>query len=117
MAIFYAKGEVLQWTNHSKWKMRYYRLSENTVKRVLHHPQRVEEGIASETLACMQKAGTKKHPTEIWVMYVVVKSPKSRIQKSKLRIVSAWRYPGETPKGQRPVVPEDILRELGLKDF
>ncbi len=101
--------ETFYWTKHSKAKMKYYRLSENQVKRVLRKPERVEEGIAPETIAAMEIAGTKKHPTEIWIMYVVFKKPR------KVKIISAWRYPGRTPKGQRPIIPEDILKELNLR--
>jgi len=94
----------LLWTSHVKIKMQYYQLSERRLKRVLRSPFRVEEGIAPNTLAIMQRTGTKKHPTEIWLMYQKVGS--------KIRIISAWRYPGISPKGQPPPIPEDILEEL-----
>ena len=109
MVIFQSKEEILYWTNHSKQKMRYYRLSESRVRRVLRRPERVEEGIAPETIAAMQLSGTKKHPVEIWIMYVLLKKPR------KIKIISTWRYPGRTPEGQRPIIPDDILRELDLK--
>ena len=96
----------IQWTKHSKTKMRQYRLSEKRVLRVLRKPGRREEGIAPQTLAAMQVAGTKKHPTEIWLMYQVIKKPK------KIKIISTWRYPGRTPEGERPSIPEDTLEEL-----
>jgi hypothetical protein len=54
----------------------------------------------------MQVTGTKKHPTEAWVMYVVFKKPKG------VKIISAWRYPGKTPVGERPIIPLDTLEEL-----
>ncbi|MDO8424462.1 MAG: hypothetical protein Q7S70_00800 [bacterium] len=111
MIILPKNSQTIHWTSHSKQKMRYYRLSENRVKRVLRVPARVEEGIAPETIAAMQFSGTKKHPTEIWVMYVLFKKPR------RIKIISTWRYPGITPKGQRPRIPEDILQELNLKDF
>lgn len=114
MVFLPQNSQIIHWTNHSKQKMRYYRLSENRVKRVLRRPVRVEEGIAPDTLAAMQFSGTKKHPTEIWVMYVIIKSTKHEARNSKLRVISTWRYPGVTPKGQRPLIPEDILRELNL---
>jgi len=99
-------GAGISWTKHSKKKMRYYRLSENRVLSVLRKPQRTEEGIAPGTIAVMQITGTKKHPTEIWMMYEIFKKPK------KIKIISAWRYPGRTPLGQRPVIPADTLEEL-----
>lgn len=97
--------ERISWTKHSKEKMRYYRLSGGRLKRVLSNPKRVEEGIAPNTIAIMQPAGTKKHPTEIWLMY-------QKIGKEKIRIISAWRYPGISPIHEPPPIPEDILSEL-----
>lgn len=100
--------EKLYWTRHAKRKMRYYNLSEKRVKRVLRSPDRKELGIAPRTIAVMQRTGTKKHPTEIWLMYQRVISK----QKKLIKIISAWRYPGITPKGQSPPIPEDVLWEL-----
>jgi len=101
-----AKEEKVFWTQHSKAKLRQYRLSEKRVLRVLRKPERREEGIAPGTIASMQIAGTKKRPTEIWTMYVILRKPKGT------KIISAWRYPGRTPAGERPIIPEDTLREL-----
>jgi len=100
--------EKIFWTNHSKRKMRQYRLSEKRVLRVLRKPERREEGIASGTIALMQITGTKKHPTEVWMMYERFKKPE------KIKIISTWRYPGRTPLGERPIIPEDTIRELKL---
>ena len=94
--------KILLWTNHSHSKMRQYRLSEARVKRVLSFPSRIEVGIADKTLALMQKAGTAKNPYEIWVM--VQDTPKRR------KIISAWRYPGETKPGEP--LPKEILKEF-----
>jgi len=101
-----SQQERFYWTKHVKNKMRYYRLSESRLKRVLHSPDRKELGIAPTTVAVMQKAGTKKHPTEIWLMY--------QKDKSKTKIITAWRYPGISPKRQPPPIPEDILWQLNL---
>jgi hypothetical protein len=84
--------------------MRQYQLSEKRILRVLRNPERKEEGIAPGTIAVMQTYGTKRHPKEIWVMY--------QIGNKKLKIISAWRYPGKTPLGKPPPIPEDILEEL-----
>jgi len=99
-------GEKIFWTRHSKMKMRQYRFSEKRVLRILRKPDREEEGIAEGTIAAMQITGTKKHPTEAWVMYIILKKPKG------IKIISAWRYPGRTPVGARPIIPEDVLNEL-----
>ena len=105
-------SENTSWTKHAKEKMRYYRLSEGKLKRVLSNPKRVEEGIAPNTIAIMQPAGTKKHPTEIWLMYQI-KNSKLKTKNLKLiKIISAWRYPGISPIHEPPPIPEDILSEL-----
>ena len=108
--------ENFSWTNHSKAKIRQYGLSEKRVLRILRKPDRKETGVAPKTIAAMQVSGTKKHPTEVWMMYQLVNS-KARIPDSKqkgkqIRIISAWRYPGRTPLGQPPPIPEDIINEL-----
>jgi len=69
------EGKIF-WTQHSKKKLRQYRFSEKRVLRILRKPDRQEEGIAPGTIAAMQITGTKKHPTEAWVMYVILKKPK-----------------------------------------
>ncbi len=94
--------KTLFWTKHAKAKMRYYALSEQRVRRVLHSPSRVEEGIAEGTVALMQRAGSKKHPYEIWVMV--------KDEKLNRKVISAWRYPGLTQPGEP--LPEEILREF-----
>lgn len=103
------KDEKIYWTRHIKNKMRYYRLSENRIKRVMRNPDRKELGMAVRTMAVMQTTGTKKHPTEIWVMY----QKTDKKQKKKLiKMISAWRYPGISPEREPPPIPEDTLWEL-----
>ena len=99
------EGKVF-WTVHSKMKMRQYRFSEKRVLKIFRKPDRKEYGIAPGTIAVMQRTGTKKHPTEAWMMYVMLKKPKG------IKVISAWRYPGITPVGARPVIPEDTLEEI-----
>jgi hypothetical protein len=98
--------ERIFWTKHSKEKMRFYGLSENKLKHLILNPNRIEEGIAPKTIAIMQSAGTKKRPTEIWLMY----------QKSgkRIKIITAWRYPTISPKGKEIPIPRNILTELKL---
>jgi hypothetical protein len=102
-------SEKIFWTKHSQNKMRQYRLSEKRVLRILRKPDRREEGILPDAIAHMQITGTRKHPTEAWLMYLILKRPKG------IKIISAWRYPGRTPAGQRPIIPADVLEDL-LKD-
>ena len=102
--------KILFWTKHAKAKMRYYALSEQRVRRVLHTPTRIEEGIAPETVALMQRAGSKKHPYEIWVMVKDEKASRFGKLTTGRKIISAWRYPGLTQPGEP--LPEEILREF-----
>jgi len=109
------------WTEHSLIKMRQYRLSESRVKRVLRFPKRLEVGVAPDTVAGMQPAGSKKHPYEIWVMWTTkIKNEKSKIKNTdqnlkygrfknkEIIIVSAWKYPGVSPVHEPPPIPEDV---------
>jgi len=114
-------NERFSWTNHVIGKMIFYGLSEQRVKRVILNPDRIEEGLAPDTIACMQVGGSKKHRQEIWTMYQKVNS-KFKIsrfhrgfstkseQNSKLKIISAWRYPGKSP-AKNPI-PSEILAEV-----
>jgi len=94
----------IYWTRHSRQKMKHYQLSESRVKRVMRYPKRIEEGIAPNTIACMQLAGK----TEIWMMYQDLKTK----NKAGIRIITAWRYPGKSPIGKAIPIPEDILKDL-----
>lgn len=103
------EGERFVWTKHSEKKMRQYRLSKKRVKRVFRNPDRTEKGIAPGTIALMQRTGTKKYPTEIWLMYqTFTVKEKGR----KIKIISTWRYPGISPLGEPIPIPQDILDEL-----
>lgn len=94
----------VEWTQHVVRKMMFYGISEGLVRRVVKSPKRVEEGVAPATYAAMQPTGGKGQK-EVWVMY--------QTKKSKVIIISAWRYPGRSPvRGPIPI-PDDILAELG----
>ena len=103
------------WTRHIRGKMIYYGLGEGRLRRILKNPKRKEEGIAPNTVALMQPAsptgrrtGSKK-PGEIWLMY----QPASSVDKQKRNImISAWRYPGISPKRKEIPIPDDIIKEL-----
>jgi hypothetical protein len=101
--------EKIHWTRHVRGKMRYYRLSETRLKRVLRKPDRKELGVAPRTVAIMQITGTRKRPTEIWLMY---QKPPPRQKRKAITIISAWRYPARSKKGKPPPIPEDILWEI-----
>lgn len=104
--------EKYLWTNHARIKMRHYRLTESRVKRVIRHPARAEKGILEGAIAVMSPAEGKRY-SEIWVMYVVI-NPKLKTQtpkpNKKIKIITAWRYPGRAP--ERDPVPAAILREV-----
>ena len=102
----------------------FYGLSETKIRYVLRRPDRIEEGIALRTTAVMQKTGSQKNPSEIWVMYQKKLLRKKRENSSldklknilergeKIIVISAWRYPGISPQGPPPI-PENIIREIG----
>jgi hypothetical protein len=118
---FSLRGGKYIWTLHSRFKMKYYNVSESRVKRIINAPQRYEEGIVPNTIAVMQPASTKKY-SEIWVMYKIVdtfeKTLKNKIKngnpikiKAKaFKIITVWRYPGKSPK--RNPIPQDVLEEV-----
>lgn len=107
-------------TRHSEYKMQQYRLSPQRIRSVIRNPKRREEGIIPNTVGVMQPASIKKvtgkparpgepgrsggetWTQEIWCLY--------KVSKGQKKIISAWRYPGISPK--RDPIPEDILQEL-----
>jgi len=116
-----------QWTEHSIYKMKQYGLTAQRVLRVINAPQRREEGIVKNTIAVMQptsmntKNGKKVWSSEIWAMYQQKRKAKSAklkasielgdiLGKNQIKIISAWRYPGVSPK--RDPIPEEIMREI-----
>lgn len=108
------------WTHHAHDKMRYYRLSEARVKRIIRHPTRIEEGVVEGAIACMQpntplslvmaalprttpgKLSGNKGYSELWVMYAV--------KQKQIIVITAWRYPGKSP--ERDPVPQNVLSEV-----
>ncbi|MFH1346794.1 MAG: hypothetical protein ABIH10_00910 [Spirochaetota bacterium] len=98
------------WTKHSEAKMRFHGLSKQRVRRVLNSPKRIETGIAPNTAAMMQTAGSKKHPHEIWVMIQNKRQAKSDKKQAITKIISAWRYPGTTKPGEP--LPAEIISEM-----
>lgn len=96
--------------------MRHYRLTEARIKRIIRHPIRIEEGIIEGAIACMQKAESKNY-SEIWTLYVLLgaakKSPFAKTTEGKkIKIISAWRYPGKSPS--RDPIPPAVLEEIRL---
>ncbi|MDA2922581.1 hypothetical protein MYX07_04950 [Patescibacteria group bacterium AH-259-L07] len=91
------------WTRHVIDKMRYYRLSPSRVRRLMTNYERQEQGIAKNTIALGRRIGTKR-TGEIWLMY----QPYGR----RIKIISAWRYPGISPRHEGAPIPEDIRKEL-----
>jgi hypothetical protein len=110
-------------------KLLQYGLSPNLVKTVIRKPDRVENGIAPKTTAVMKRKDSKKTKKEVWVMMQKHKTynmkHEIKIHPVKLRqsrtafggfnrvkIISAWIYPGVSPKGKDIYVPEDVWGEL-----
>jgi len=106
MLMILSRSDKYLWTQHSRMKMRQYRLTESRIKRIIRHPARVEEGILEGAIACMQLAEGKKY-SEIWTMYLL---PETRDKNKKIKVITAWRYPGRSP--ERDPVPAAILREV-----
>lgn len=115
----------LKWTRHIKNKMVFYHLSAAHILRIFRKPDRVEEGIAPDTIAAMKSRkkgiggrvkGTDK-TEEIWIMYKIsgkkLNPVPYTLNPRPVTMISAWRYPGKTKPGERPPIPEDILQELG----
>jgi len=92
------------WTRHVVGKMQYYRLAENTIKRIIRTPYRVEKGVAENTIACMKPSSSSKKKEELWVMY--------QAKGAKKHIITAWRYPGVSPVREALPIPQNILDEL-----
>lgn len=115
----------IQWTDHSKIKMKQYGLSISKLLGILHKPERVEKGIAPGTTAVMKtnkkfvnktislikpkKWQPIKSPGEIWIMF---KDAQKQDEGNIRKIISAWRYPGVSKPGEEIPIPEDIRREL-----
>ncbi|MBI3631204.1 MAG: hypothetical protein HY221_02605 [Candidatus Sungbacteria bacterium] len=99
-------AERYVWTHHVRQKLRHYRLTESRVKRIIRRPARIEEGIVEGAVACMQPAGGRRY-AEIWTLYVL-----SGTRNKQVKVISAWRYPGQSPK--RDPIPSDILKEIQL---
>lgn len=119
MLIRFPKDDKrFSWTMHIKNKMLFYGLSEQRLRRVFKSPDRVEEGIAENTAAAVQKSRTKKNPEEIWIMYADMKKLKpsqglnASSKSGKYLMISAWRYPGVSKPGQMIPLPDDIAQEL-----
>ena len=111
------------WTNHAKYKLLQYGLSPTAVKNVIRRPDRTETGIAPKTTAVMKRKDSKKTKKEVWVMIQKHKAYNMKHEtnkeekmlhgvSSKTKIISAWIYPGVSPKGRDIYVPEDTLNEL-----
>ena len=108
----------LFWTNHSKMKLLQYGLSPNLVKTVIRRPERTENGIAPKTTVVMKRKDTKKTKREVWVMMQKQETRNSEQETkekntSRVKIISAWIYPGVSPKGKDIYVPEDVWDVLG----
>ncbi|MBU1180371.1 hypothetical protein KJ885_05495, partial [Patescibacteria group bacterium] len=84
----------LAWTKHAAQKMMFYGLSAGKVQSVLSRYDRMEQGIADDTIAVMKKTGSKKNPQEIWVMYQDKEAASNNIKSKKRIVIAAWRYPG-----------------------
>lgn len=114
-------------TRHAEYKMQQYGLSLQKIKGVIRNPKRIEKGVAERTIAVMQPVSPKKElgkseetwKQEVWVMYqkkgksqklASALGNKMSLESETIRIISAWRYPGISPKNNP--IPSEILLEL-----
>ncbi len=125
----------MEFTAHARYKMTQYGLSEQKVRGIIHRPKRTEVGVMPQAVAMMQPVspkvvdGKEIWKQEIWVMFLK-QSSKSKKQSTRdsdqepsyllsahcsLKIISAWRYPGVSPK--RSPIPREILQELETGDI
>jgi hypothetical protein len=119
------------WTRHIKNKMMFYGLSEQRIRRLISAPARIEEGIAPDTIAVMQRNDRGKKKEEIWAMYKKITNDRQRTtsneklkaeeksfefnvvsSRAKLLMISAWRYPGVTKPGDPIPIPDEIISDL-----
>lgn len=112
------------WTRHSIGKMMQYGLSAQRAIRVIRSYQRIETGVAKNTVAVMQpvsvktdKDGKKKWSQEIWVMYQKRKAPisKSQFPISKQIPNSNIQIKNEEGKGGVSSLKFDLLNKNQLK--
>ncbi len=92
------------WTRHSLYKIRHYGLSQQRIKRIVRHPERIEEAIVPNLIAVM--ASNKNQ--EIWAMYKLAK--RASLKFGQIKVITAWRYPGKSPA--RNPIPQEILDEI-----
>ncbi|MBI2024537.1 MAG: hypothetical protein HYT03_00380 [Candidatus Harrisonbacteria bacterium] len=97
------------WTSHIKDKMLFYRIPESKIKTTLKKPDRLQEGVAPNTMAAMKRNDTPKSKNEIWLMYTE--------RGSKRIMISAWRYPGKSKPDKKIPIPEEILAEIKKEWF
>lgn len=103
------------WTEHVKFKMRFYGLSPQKVLGIISKPKRKEEGIVARTIAVMKPIspkivnGKELWKQEVWVMFQNKKKEVGGKNKA-IKIISAWRYPGVSPK--KNPIPEEIMGEI-----
>lgn len=110
----------MAWTKHIARKMMFYGLSAAKVKSVLARYDRLETGIAPNTMAVMKKSGSAKNPQEIWAMYQDKKITQDGIKTERRVVITAWRYPGISKPKEKIPIPEGVLKELeqeGETDF
>lgn len=94
----------------------FYGLSATKIKSVLFRHDRMEPGIAPDTIAVMKKSGSAKHPYEIWVMYQDKDVMQDGIKTPQRVVITAWRYPGVSKPREQIPFPEGLLSELEAEE-
>ncbi|MBI3114579.1 MAG: hypothetical protein HYZ07_01325 [Candidatus Harrisonbacteria bacterium] len=129
MLLRFPKDDAsMRWTAHVKNKMVQYGLGEGRIRRVIKNGTRREEGVAPNTVAVMQRNDTPKRKEEIWVMVQESRNQENNktikqgntklealrisLRRTKMTIISAWRYPGVSKPGKAIPIPDDVMEEL-----
>ena len=105
------------WTRHSIGKMMQYGLSAQRAIRVIRSYQRIELGVAKNTVAVMQpvsvktdKDGKKKWSQEIWVMY-----QSHKVRNSKSQILNLKQTSSSSPSVATDRLKNQLFSQNQLK--
>ncbi|KKP66898.1 MAG: hypothetical protein UR66_C0003G0062 [Candidatus Moranbacteria bacterium GW2011_GWE1_35_17] len=105
------------WTRHSVGKMMQYGLSAQRAIRVIRSYQRIELGVAKNTVAVMQpvsvktdKDGKKKWSQEIWVMY-----QSHKVRNSKSQILNLKQTSSSSPSVATDRLKNQLFSQNQLK--
>ena len=101
-------SDRLVWTQHIKRKMLFYGISASQIRSILRKADRIEKSIVKGLFVSMKENHKKNRQEELWLMYQVFVVAGL----SKIKLISVWRYPGITEKGEEIKIPEEVLLDI-----